>query len=540
MYTSSDHIIIEKQILNNNNYIRIITVSDTVKYFDEIKKIYNFDDPFYHIIYNSGDFYNRLLHDIQFKKFKNTNMKIISKNIFLIPNENHEWFVESLIPWIKNKIHTYIEDEDEEYFDIIPEHENWMTISEDHKVIYKFDAEKTEYELLNLEINKDLKYVLTRNHLLSLILKYANNNYGSIVGLPNNIKKTIKETEEVKSTNKIDKLKSFILDKIQVDQNLGDIQQWINTQEANSLLESIIEHTTKEKESNIDKSTFEYYDNNRGCLLYKNKLTTDEVESLFKFLGVSNTILIRIINNKDYGKIAINTSLNDDIFSDPFKFSYAFIDETIPIETLNDYSQVFGSSPILNETKKSEENNVEKGKFIYKNIIDNNIYIFDNSVIYLDEFEKLANLNCKTELVLDILDKLNKNNISSTVVSELKELVKIFDNIEIVNPIPVISSTNKDWSQQKLLTKQYVDLYKNDSLETLAATVIENVVTFMNSGPTTIALSDINKNQIGKDLVDLGVKKIRKSKGYVYGIQDTKKDTFMPSILPEISCLKNT
>lgn len=44
MYTSSDHIIIEKQILNNNNYIRIITVSDTVKYFDEIKKIYNFDD----------------------------------------------------------------------------------------------------------------------------------------------------------------------------------------------------------------------------------------------------------------------------------------------------------------------------------------------------------------------------------------------------------------------------------------------------------------------------------------------------------------
>jgi hypothetical protein len=69
------------------------------------------------------------------------------------------------------------------------------------------------------------------------------------------------------------------------------------------------------------------------------------------------------------------------------------------------------------------------------------------------------------------------------------------------------------------MTQAYVDLYKNDTLETLASTVIENVYQYLVD--SAMRADSINKNQIGKDLVELGVKKTRKSKGYVYGIEDT-------------------
>lgn len=82
-------------------------------------------------------------------------------------------------------------------------------------------------------------------------------------------------------------------------------------------------------------------------------------------------------------------------------------------------------------------------------------------------------------------------------------------------------------SAQKLYTKTYVDLYKNDSLETLAATVVDNVYDYLSE--RYLPAGEINKNQISKDLVELGVKKTRKSKGYVYGLEDTAKDTHKES-----------
>lgn len=127
----------------------------------------------------------------------------------------------------------------------------------------------------------------------------------------------------------------------------------------------------------------------------------------------------------------------------------------------------------------------------------------------------------------NILTTIDGQKVSTDMVKELQQLVNILSNgqEEVDNNDNEICN-DSTWPPQKRITRDYVEMYKNNALETLASTVIENVHDYLVQ--RSFSQDKINKNQIGKDLVELGVKKTRKSKGYVYGIEDTKEKSDQP------------
>jgi hypothetical protein len=87
----------------------------------------------------------------------------------------------------------------------------------------------------------------------------------------------------------------------------------------------------------------------------------------------------------------------------------------------------------------------------------------------------------------------------------------------------VVKNTEKCATIQKNLTKVYVDLFKNPIKETPASIVHDNIYTLLKDFTADESTMTINKNQIGKDLTDLDVKKTLKSKGFIYGIENTNE-----------------
>lgn len=71
---------------------------------------------------------------------------------------------------------------------------------------------------------------------------------------------------------------------------------------------------------------------------------------------------------------------------------------------------------------------------------------------------------------------------------------------------------------QKYHTKNYVDKHKDDSAELAATVAIGKVSAYLEG---VMEKSKINNNRIGQDLVEMGVKKVRRSRGYFYGLRDT-------------------
>ena len=179
-------------------------------------------------------------------------------------------------------------------------------------------------------------------------------------------------------------------------------------------------------------------------------------------------------------------------------------------------------------------------KLVYKNLINNTINMLDENMVYLKEFQRLSDFSFESDIMNQVITTLDKKELSKTFISKLKQLVDILGGEEpdapnaqnALNRVESCAKVKRSSSvypaqnslaEQKLITSVYVNLYKDDNLETLASTVVDNVYEYLTQ--VHIAMENVNKNQIGKDLVDLGVKKIRKSRGYVYGITDTSHIT---------------
>jgi hypothetical protein len=560
MHTSSEHIIIHFQIINGKNYLRIITVSNTDDYIQEIKTVYDqnisIHDGSISAFYNCGELYDRLISDLGFKKFKGVNKitKILNGLWQIDQNEGTidimGWYINTYIAWIKSRLNMYIEDlDDDQYF--YPWDVKWcdFVVKDYVKIQYLEDLKNTNYRLQDCEKTKEGNFIFTRNHFLALISHYINNNYGKVLA-PFEIKEM-----SVKLPTEVDE--------------------------------------------NVEKSTLiiNKCDYLRGLTLDKNVLSTIDVEEIFKILLIPNMVLGSIAKSKDFISTyqdEITNQFNNLCESNLFGGFYSFLEESKGLQPncQGDINNAYGilekdtydtssnprdlplpaisgpakprsiinidSSNFMNDLIKKAvpatlanimllgpiqtENIVqpiEQTKMLFKNLITNIVHAYNTNIKLLKELELLSSYTYKNEFTSKVIESLEEISLSRPLINELKELISILDNVTGEDDDDDIDkiSTNKssEFNIQRLLTDSYVKTYKNDKAETVASTVIDNVYNYLS--PLKPINEQINRNQIGRDLVDLGVKKTRKAKGFVYGIEDTghveKKPMTSADLLPK-------
>ena len=461
------HLIVHNQTIGSKKYIRILALNKVESYRKELALAYDAcDDTNIRIFYNCGDMCQRLISDLGYKKFKGTTLKETCAGLWCIETcTKDEWFTQIYVEWIQKKLRSYIEDtEDTEgtegtegtqsllYYTIIPEEIQWKEVSTLNHAEIVFDEQTTRYKVLNYELHND-KIVLTKDHILSLIYKFVKNNYSFIASL-----------------------------------SLSNIHIPIN----------------------IDKTSLIY-----GCCIDKDLLCSNELLYLFSMIGINEQMLERVIKSKTYLDI-FETELFTNISkseSNPYYTWYSYIDDTCEDTCENTSENAFNFVQFPSAAlKKSVTVDQSTEKIIYKNVLNDEIVLFDKKLIHLIELANVSSFNYTTPLTSKIVESINKTIITQEFINELKQLVAIFDT----------PSTDKVLPTQKDLTQIYVDKYKNDAIETLASTVIDNVNQYLDG-----KITNINKNQIGKDLSEMGVKKNRKARGYVYGIEDTKQSKFI-------------
>lgn len=519
--SSSEHIVIHLQTIDDKHYIRIVCTDNTKKYFNEVDKAYktikenasdNVPEATLHngtcsnVFYNSADLYPRLIHDVNYKKFKN-----VDKIVTICPNLWHvegvkidinDWYTDEFIPYISNKISSYIEDaNDENYFSIDEKTINWKEVREKQCLTCVFEETLTLYQIQHFETSTDGMVILTRDHFLAIIFQFVYNNFCIICS------------------------------------NTEESEQFFNV-----------------TYSGYKDLEVKYCQHSRGVFLNKSALTTEDVIILLSFLQIKKDALSIIPRCKEYIQILEADIMVNDISyeSDPFQTWYSFyeIDPGTTSTCIYSCDTAFLTVP-YEEKKALDQINgvVQDGQCValVKNILKNNIVLFDEEIKYLSEFKKLSMLLYKDTITSSVLSVINNQPIGNDFVKELKQLVRILEinfdteckqdikdtlsaNIPHNIGTPKLTETHSDVETpivknlklQKLYTKQYVDTMKNDNVETLASVVVENVYQYLLKD-CHLTMDRINKNQIGKDLFDLGVTKTRKSKGYVYGIEDTSK-----------------
>lgn len=451
-------IILHKQHIDDKLYLRIVATLSTEDYQQEAQSIYGEDKLDYIAFYNCADMYDRIISDIDHKKFKGVKkVKTICKSVWQVEELVDTWFEDELQEWMRARLSMYIEDKDDSC-NVFLNDDGWdntlvtITMHESH----------ISYTINRCETTRDGDIIINKDHILSLLVYYLHNNAHT---------NATTECPDLKVQPYF--ARGAVINKCELS----------NT-EVLSLL------------TQLDVSI----DDHRKCLLYKWSL------------GSADTSYVSCENDR-------------------FKSWYSFIPGMdIPYHGENDHARVDVAvrSYLIMEPPQSQSKtnngcrNEVGAKSIYLNSVRNKLSVFDIDIMYLHEFKKLEEFTDLDDFTDSILGHINNTTIIEKTVNNLKLLVATLDKLNAtaceVKTAPVSEASNL----QKYCTKMYVDKYKNDKMETPASIVVDNVLCQLRKD---LPETSINKNQISTDLVELGVKKMRKAKGYVYGIEDTSKNS---------------
>ena len=108
----------------------------------------------------------------------------------------------------------------------------------------------------------------------------------------------------------------------------------------------------------------------------------------------------------------------------------------------------------------------------------------------------------------------NVDDVMKDLTTCLNTLTMMFKSAMVVreNEGEYVLSPNK----QRALTAKFVDKFIDDTVETMASDAVAQICVFLSM---FMKHEDVNTSQVSRDLVDLGVKKIRKARGNVYCIR---------------------
>lgn len=539
------HLLVHKQhFTSDSQLIRFLECSDDnykENYFKELQEIYNetaavsgesqSQSSSVKIFYNAAAFMERLLCDLKFKNFKgHGKLEQVAEGVFKFAGKSPEesWFQTVFVPYVQDKLKSYLVDQDEPIF-LDLEKADWNNVYD--VMSGCLSVEYTEYEapriksytLLNC-MKEGEHYIPSQEHLLAVIYQHIWNNMFKYFEshLPDYNQDTPSEKKKEPESEpdpvsdleitEIANLTGIQLNKVVLTD--GDIIKLIRyilgdddfDNAIKALAKIIIQHHDSKHAGNI-----EGWDSNSPFDLQYALADTwkEDASSAWQiqdfFIGKKISVDVKppelIVKSDHLCQNAI----------DAIRFDWK--------QALANISPGSIALDAANNDKTYEH-------IFYKNSITHHIVCREKPIQFLNELQNIKILSFKTPVGSSLVKAIDVNSVNQDTISALRSLADFYS--QLISPIEGEAEKREEEERipmcpevnpQLLATKAYVDKYKNDLAETLASTVIDNVSSYL----STQFLKDINKTQISKDLINLGVKKTRKAKGFVYGIEDEMK-----------------
>lgn len=196
------------------------------------------------------------------------------------------------------------------------------------------------------------------------------------------------------------------------------------------------------------------------------------------------------------------------------------------------YSYVDGSTPTcsfaIGVPQPVAEEQPKKTSNIYKNAITGKTLVSEKPLDSLKELARVATIEASTDFGRSVIGLSSGLSITK---QDVDDLGAIYAQLRLLFPAdakaePKATSSPHD-VMQALFTQSYVNRFKDDASETNASSVVSQVSQYLGG---LMLPHEINKNSISKDMVEMGVKKTRKSHGYVYGIKSASDEEIISAI----------
>ena len=472
-----NHILAHLHSADDKIILRLVPVAHTKDYHLEYEQKYgNTATLKYACFYNAAKWYERLLEDFAYKKFKNIELLEVATGVwtvkYIIPKktpfeipantlknlleqnklgdlykpeeleDDYTWFDTALTPYLKKRLADYNEDADDSN-DIIAQLENSFAdfksipIHKIFKEVYNEETNVRSYMLANPEKHYLLEnqYVLTLNELYALVLCY-------------------------------------------------EYQVYVPTEEKKYDSDVVI--TKTEDCFTINKTSFNERD------IIKN----------LAVLGIDLERYNKIRNSNKYRDIKYQ-SLED----------WEATGNSLYDTPLFPYEKEVGC-----ELESFSENvlDVKQDKtryHVYHNKILDTRSLCETPYEFLNEMSVVTGVELETEIAKNLIKPLFDSLNDKAFLSDFANLVTF------VEAMTVRKAKAEKTDTQKFFTKQYVEKYKDDNAEMLASIALDKAYQYLFE-KMDIGKESINRNRIGQDLVFLGVKKVRKRQGYFYGLRD--------------------
>ena len=481
-----NHIILHLFTLTNRYFVRIVSVDHTDDYISEINTAY----PELQVcnlvpLYNSAEWTSRLFNDIKYKRFKGTTIEPFQSKpgLWEVKGSNQEeWFENEFEPYLRLKLLEYEEDN------------------------YEGDTDIIQYILSNIHSIQPTKYI------------------------------------EICSSNITSKADTF---KLKAPERTEDGEVILTKNQKLAMILTCIAYNASEMKMNGDYEhdiLLRQCEDSDNIYLSNDTFTLKEIPYLLDSFGINYISIIQLTTNNKYRSFVqanIGNGLNEHNVVLP-KLGFAYLEDQAE-NTLDDYYESFyynvDAEKMRIDFKCTESDIVRKVPTVKKVVPQpepkeqwclcmNNItsklekYIYTKQYKYLSEISVLCDVNVKTKMgesMFNTLLTMKRDDVDNVIedVSQFLDIIKtVFQSNRGCN------NKGDVLNMQKYHTSNYVEKYKDDNSETMASAAIEKVFMFLSK---YISGKDINMNQIGKDLVDLGVKKTRKTRGNVYGMANPSK-----------------
>lgn len=550
MYTSNvyitmdtyNHVIVHMFNVKGKWLLRTLRVDYSVGYLNEFKFIYGTDESLlecYNCFYNCSEWYERLVNDIKFKKFRGVTLNGDKGRAGLWEASAEDsidmvdWFQNGLEPFVRMKLASYYEEDDDDV-------DSFKMIADDMLKLPSFDVLNDNHFVDILwnftqtrEIDSKNRTVLSRTDIALLILRVVVFEYSSF---------TTHFSDDV-----------VVEDNDNMDGEMGDEEggsSECKDEDGGGEGDAGKKKCKRNKKTCIDKPFITKCDVMRGWMLETDGIDTLEMKqvyTIFKAVGITESMLMKIKRSKQYDAYATRSLDQIEPFEGwdmqtSFSSKYSLIGD-LPLPCT-----FFKIDDLKLPVKVETVAQVKPMSYIYKNVITGDAYLFQrelmnmNNSCMFEEFESAGSLVIQTDKGRAFFQELLQNDPENdALVEDLNNILDVVNQIRSNNGLAndtikknsgnrgVASGVHIDHADmQKIHTKTYVDKYKDDTTETLASHAVEKVFTYLSN---FLKAGDINMNKIGQDLVDLGVKKTRKAKGNVYGMKNPPK-----SEVSSVSC----
>ena len=518
------HIILHLQKIHTKQYVRFATVANKQSYIEEYSEIYDDElTPENHAVFYNYDqsMYDRLIHDVMFKKFK-INGKLshvknddkIVKGLFHAFEKDQD--VTEYTSWIESRLESYEEDDDTSQIDTSTE-----TLKYIHNNIKEFInvAGKNSYTLQNCDYDDNVYYV-TYQHTLALIMAY--------VPIDTRFKEGEPECDDIT----IVKLRNgFTVDKLTLSpKNVALMIAYIPVQikreiEMFSDKQMPIEHFNGMK--NIYQHAILYSANMTLTKDMNMPFTVDDdYDTQYRrFDDIEDTLLF-LKSKEEFSKARPTVKE----FKLEMNYRGFLNDEELKQHVIECPSTGLRAYPKIEMLPKPTESQPEIN-YIYRNILANTLYISPKPIKYLCEFIESSTHVFKTTTIPKMFVQISKTQNIQDIIYDLKSLANILEPMapnyespnseEDASDEPMTKTPISDALKQYEKTKEYVVKYKDDNHKMSAASVVEQVYDYIKEQTKDDPIT-INKRLISIHMVELGVQKIRKANGYMYGIKDSK------------------